>query len=92
MFDSLTLETINKIYNKLEESISEKHTTLLILDDVGASLKNNEIQKIPKYNDLKVNPEIVLMVCNCVENIINTKKDGCNKKDIVIEVIKQFLI
>jgi hypothetical protein len=27
------------------------------------------------------------MVCNCVENII-TKKDGCNKKDIVIEVIK----
>ena len=45
MFDSLTLETINTIYNKLEESTAEKHTTLLILDDVGASLKNNEIQK-----------------------------------------------
>ena len=34
-----------------------------------------EIQKIPKYNDLKENPEIVLMICSCVENII-TKKDG----------------
>ena len=30
----------------------------------------------------------MLMVCNCVENIINTKKDGCNKKAIVIEIIK----
>ena len=40
MFDSLTLETINTIYNKLEESTAEKHTALLILDDVGASLKN----------------------------------------------------
>ena len=46
-----------------------------------------KFKKIPKYNDLKGNPEIVLMVCNCVEDII-TKKDGCNKKDIVIEVIK----
>ena len=48
MFDSLTLETINTIYNKLEESTSEKHTTLLILilDDVGASLK---IMKYKKY-------------------------------------------
>ena len=30
MFDSLTLETINTIYNKLEESTTEKHTTLLV--------------------------------------------------------------
>ena len=27
------------------------------------------------------------MTCICIENII-TKKDGCNKKDIVIEVMK----
>ena len=45
-----------------------------------------EIQKIPKYNDLKGNPEIVLMVCNCVENII-TKKE-CNKKELVKEIMK----
>ena len=42
---------------------------------------------LPKYNDLKGNPEIVLMVCNCVENII-TKKDGCNKKELVKEIMK----
>ena len=46
MFDSLSLETINTIYNRLEESKSEKQTTLLILDDVGASLK---IMKYKKY-------------------------------------------
>ena len=50
-----------------------------------------KFKKNPKYNELKGNPEIFLMVCNCVENII-TKKDGCYKKDIVIEIIKQFLI
>ena len=27
------------------------------------------------------------MVCNCVENII-TKKDGCNKKELVKEIMK----
>jgi hypothetical protein len=46
MFDSLTLETINTIYNKFEESTSDNHTTLLILDDVGASLK---LMKYKKY-------------------------------------------
>jgi len=45
LFDELDLSTINNIENMLSNSSSEKETTLLILDDVGASLKNNEIQK-----------------------------------------------
>ena len=67
-----------KFKNKINSHVVFNNTVKQIVE---------EIQKIPKYNDLKGNPEIVLMVCNCVENII-TKKDGCNKKDIVIEVLK----
>ena len=65
MFDSLTLEKINTIYNKLEESTSEKHTTLLILDDVGASLKNNEIQKMLRqiiYNRRHLKVHIIMLM------------------------------
>ena len=46
MYDELTYSTIHDINNKLESYSSEKETTLLILDDVGASLKNLEIQKL----------------------------------------------
>ena len=59
-----------KFKNKINSHVVFNNTVKQIIE---------EIQKIPKYNDLKGNPEIVLMVCNCVENII-TKKDGCNKK------------
>ena len=67
-----------KFKNKINSHVVSNNTVKQIVE---------EIQKIPKYNDLKNNPEIVLMICNCIENII-TKKDGCNKKDIVLEVIK----
>lgn len=45
LFDELNFESINRIYDMLEESVSEKEkkNTLLILDDVGASLKKKEI-------------------------------------------------
>ena len=65
MFDSLTLETINTIYNKLEESTPEKHTTLLILDGVGASSKNKEIQKILRqiiYNRRHLKVHIIMLM------------------------------
>ena len=61
-----------KLKNKINSRVVFNNTVKQVVE---------EIQKIPKYNDLKGNPEIVLMVCNCVENIIT-------KKDIVIEVIK----
>jgi KaiC/GvpD/RAD55 family RecA-like ATPase len=43
MYDELTRTTINDIYNKLNEYTNDNETTLLILDDVGASLKNKDI-------------------------------------------------
>ena len=45
LFDELDHKSMSTIYTMLEEASEKKHTTLLILDDVGASLKNNDIQK-----------------------------------------------
>ena len=65
IYDELSITTINDIYNKLNIYSEDSENTLLIMDDVGASLKDNSIQKILKtiiYNrrHLKVS---ILMLC-----------------------------
>lgn len=65
MFEELDLSTINSIYNKLVAASEEKENTLLILDDVGASLKNNEIQKILRkiiYNRRHLKCQIIMLI------------------------------
>ena len=44
LFDELTLENLQKIFKSVEENSLNKKTSLVIYDDVGASLKNNDIQ------------------------------------------------
>ena len=46
MFDELTYGTIHNIYNQLLTNSENKETTILILDDVGASLKDSSIATI----------------------------------------------
>jgi hypothetical protein len=46
MFEDLTFESISNIYGKLKASSEANEKTLLILDDIGASLKNTDIQKL----------------------------------------------
>jgi len=48
LFDDLTFENLNKIYDAVEENSTNKKTSLVIYDDVGASLKNKEIQFLLK--------------------------------------------
>ena len=48
-----------------------------------------KINKIPKHHELRLNPELILLVCNIVENTIN-KSDKVSKKDVVIDVFKQI--
>ena len=65
MYDELDLETIQNIYKNLENASSEKENTLLIMDDIGASLKNNEIQKIFRkiiYNRRHLKVKVVILV------------------------------
>ena len=46
MYEELTYDNITDIYMKLDEASKENETTLLILDDVGASLKDSSIAKL----------------------------------------------
>jgi hypothetical protein len=46
MYEQLDLDSISDILNKLQTYSLKKENTLLILDDVAASLKNKRIEKI----------------------------------------------
>jgi len=46
MFDELDYPTLEKIYNMLQASTAKDENTLLLLDDVGAAMKNKDIQKL----------------------------------------------
>ena len=46
MFEELDYTNMEKIYQMIKASASNKETTLLILDDVTSALKNKEIQKM----------------------------------------------
>ena len=65
MYEELTLDTTESIYSRLVTSAEKKEKTLLVLDDVGASLKNKEIQKVLRkiiYNRRHLKVHIVMMV------------------------------
>ena len=48
MHDDLTYGTLDDILQSVMEDAEEKYSSLLILDDVTASLKNNELQQLLK--------------------------------------------
>lgn len=65
MYDELDLETIESIYQRLLESSENKEKTLLILDDIGSSLKDKNIQKLLKkivYNRRHLKVHIICML------------------------------
>ena len=65
MFDELTYGTIHNIYNQLLTNSENKETTILILDDVGASLKDSSIATILRkiiFNRRHLKVHIVVML------------------------------
>jgi hypothetical protein len=48
LFDELNLENLQTIYDQVEKDSLEKKTSLIIYDDCGAVLKQNDIQKLLK--------------------------------------------
>jgi hypothetical protein len=48
LFDELTLQNLQRVYDEVEENSSNKKTSLIVFDDMGAVLKNNDIQLILK--------------------------------------------
>ena len=65
MFDELDHPTTTTISNMLLDASAEKETTLLLIDDVGASLKNNDIQKQLRkilYNRRHLKVHVIMLV------------------------------
>jgi KaiC/GvpD/RAD55 family RecA-like ATPase len=65
MYEELDSKTINTIYERLLESSAENENTLLILDDVGASLKNNDVQQIMRriiFNRRHLKVQILILL------------------------------
>jgi hypothetical protein len=65
MFDELDYATTEKIYERLLDATEKDENTLLVLDDVGASLKNKDIQKLLRliiYNRRHLKVHIVILI------------------------------
>ena len=65
MYEELDSKTISTIYERLLESSAENENTLLILDDVGASLKNNDVQQIMRriiFNRRHLKVQILILL------------------------------
>ena len=48
-----------------------------------------DIQKIPNSQSLKNDVEILLHICNLIENLISKNKQKINKKQLVIDIMTQ---
>jgi DNA replication protein DnaC len=65
MYNDLNFDTISTICQRLEESSENKQNTLLIMDDIGASLKNNSIKNIMRkiiYNRRHLKVSIIVLL------------------------------
>ena len=65
MFDELNYDNIDTIYNRLLEASKKGEKTLLIMDDIGAAMKNKEIQKLLRliiYNRRHLKVHIVCLL------------------------------
>ena len=83
LFDELNLESITKIYDMLEDAVSEdpKKNTLLILDDVGASLKKKEVSFLLKkiiFNRRHLRCHIVCLVQSYISLPLEIRKLSTN--------------
>ena len=78
MYDELSFDVINDIYDKLLNASSENENTLLIMDDVGASLKNKDIEKQLKtiiYNRRHLKTKII-MLCQSFQKACQEKLEN----------------
>jgi GTPase SAR1 family protein len=65
MYNELNFDTLSTIKQRLEESSEKKQNTLLIMDDIGASLKNNSIKNLMReiiYNRRHLKVSIIVLL------------------------------
>jgi DNA replication protein DnaC len=101
MFDELTLGSITNIYNQLLANSKNKETSLLILDDVGASLKDATIATILRkiiFNRRHLKVHIIMLLQNFLSlnkqiralfsNIIIFKPSKTEFENLMIEMFE----
>ena len=77
MFEELTFTTISTIYEKLLKSSSDNENSLSILDDVGSSLKNADIQQIMRriiFNRRHLKVQILILLQNYTSCPLQVRK------------------
>ena len=75
----------NLSYIKPKNSLKKKDKYLKLLNAIKEKIMTLENYKSLRNNNI-IDPELILMVCNCVENSIK-KKAGIDKKKLVIEIL-----
>jgi len=84
-----SIERLNKVADV--DLVSLKNS--LVKDQRIADLSiivKDKIASLPPNVSYKNNNELILYVCKLVENVI-CKKDGLNKKDLVINILRPLL-
>jgi len=102
MYNELTIDSITDIYTKLESYSDEKESTLLLMDDVGASLKTNEIQIILKkiiYNRRHLKVKIIMLcqsfisipkeIRKLINNVVLFKPAKVEMQNFLIELFEK---
>jgi hypothetical protein len=51
-----------------------------------SSVLEERVKALPNYIELRLNPEIILLACNLIENSVG-KKDKIQKKEIVVKIL-----
>ena len=102
MYNQLDYETINEIKNKLDIFAEDDENTLIIMDDVGAELKNVEIQKVLRqiiYNRRHLKCSIIMLcqsylsipreIRKLVNNIIMFKPSKVEFENFIHELFER---
>jgi hypothetical protein len=75
----------NLNYVKPKNSLKKKDKYLKLLNAIKDKLMTLENYKSLKNGNI-VDPELILMACNCVENCVK-KNGGVDKKKLVVDVL-----
>ena len=66
--------------------IYKRHLAKLNLEKELLAVVDEKIKGLPNYTELRLNPEMILLCCNVVENAVS-KKDKVEKKELVVRVL-----
>ena len=73
-----------KGYMEKEKQYKAELKTQMIVEHINEALKIYDMQ------ETKYNTDVVLFVCQCVEDLISARKAGALKKDMVIKICAKY--